>query len=152
MRTLSLLLLPVLVAACTPMATPSAAPPMAPPPAADMAPAGFPMVAYTTTIAAGDIPAGAPADAAAQLVGAWTIAFGNNGHALVTFNGRQVVDAPFTVNGNELVLTEDTGEYACNSTARYTWHATATELHLTKVEDACNGRALVLTKHALVRR
>ena len=151
MRTLSLLLLPALVAACTPMPDP----PATIPPSADRviaAPVGFPVATYTTTIVAGDIPAGAPADAAAQLVGAWTIAFGNNGHALVTFNGRQVVDAPFTVNGNELVLTQDTGEYACNSTARYTWHATATELHLTKVEDACNGRALVLTKHALVRR
>ena len=151
MRTLSLLLLPALVAACTPMADPPATIPAS----ADRVmatPAGFPVATYTTTIVAGDIPAGAPADAAAQLVGAWTIAFGNNGHALVTFNGRQVVDAPFTVNGNELVLTQDTGEYACNSTARYTWHATATELHLTKVEDACNGRALVLTKHALVRR
>jgi len=152
MHRLSLLLLPALVAACTPMSTPVASPPPPPPPMAMTVVQGFPMVTYTTTIAAGDVPAGAPADMAAQLVGAWTIAFGDNGHALVTFNGRQVVDAPFSVSGNVLTLTDDTGDYACHSTARYNWHATATELHLTKVEDACDGRELVLTKHALVRR
>ena len=151
MHRLSLLLLPALVAACTPMPDPPATIPAS----ADrvvVMPAGFPHGTYAVTIVAGDIPAAAPADMAAQLVGPWVLAFGDNGHALVSFNGRQVVDAPFTVNGNELILPTDTGEYACNSTARYTWHAMGNELHLTKVEDACDGRAVVLTAHPLVRR
>jgi hypothetical protein len=89
---------------------------------------------------------------ASQIVGAWVIDFGANGHAPVTLNGRQVVDATFTVNGNQLVMGTDTGEYACNATARYTWHAAGGELHLTKLEDPCDGRAIVLTAHPLVRR
>jgi len=146
-----LLLLPALAAACT--TAPAAAPAPAPPPMAPMAMAGgFPMVTYTVNIADGDIPAGAPADMRSALVGMWVIAFGNNGHAMVSVNGRQVVDAPYTVSGNTLTLTEDSGEYACHSTGTYTWHATATELHLTKVNDPCDGRDVVLTAHALVRQ
>jgi hypothetical protein len=152
MSRLSVLLLPALVAACTPMSTPAAAPPMAPP-AANMAPAGFPMGTYTTTVVAGDVPAGAQAGMSDAIVGPWAIAFGSNGHALVTFNGRQVVDAPFTINGNQLIFSgDDTGEYACHSQARYTWHAAGNELHLTRLEDTCDGRPVVLIAHALVRR
>jgi len=154
MPKLSLLALAALAAACTPMGPGPVVGPESPPmaPATAMA-AGFPEATYTTTIAAGDLPASAPADMSAQMVGAWEIAFGGNGHALVSFNGRQMVDAPYTVSGNQLTLTDgDTGEYACHSNARYTWHATATELHLMKVEDACDGRVVALTAHALVRR
>lgn len=150
-RLSTLLLLPLLAAACT-TATPAAAPPPAPM-GHDMAGmGGFPMVTYAVNIADADIPAGAPADMRSALVGPWVIAFGTNGHAMVTMNGRQVVDAPFTVSGNTLTLTEDSGEYACHSTGTYTWHATATELHLTRVNDACDGRVVVLTTHALVRQ
>jgi hypothetical protein len=152
MRSLTLLLLPALVAACQPMATTAASPPPPPAPITMTVTNGFPMGSYTTTIAASDIPAGAPEEVRSGVVGAWVLAFGSNGHAIVTYNGRQVVDAPFQVNGNQLVLTDDTGEYACHSTARYTWHAMGNELHLTKVEDSCDGRAIVLTMHALVRQ
>jgi hypothetical protein len=113
---------------------------------------GFPMGTYTTTIAEADIPANAPADMRSQIVGAWTLTFGSNGHAMVTYNGRQVVDAPFQVSGNELVLTDDSGDYACHSTAHYTWHAMGNELHLATAADACDGRMVVLTRHPLVRR
>ncbi|HKP74848.1 MAG TPA: hypothetical protein VJT67_04860 [Longimicrobiaceae bacterium] len=146
-----LLLLPLLAAGCT-TTTPAAAPAPAPPPPMATMGGGFPMVTYTVNIADADIPAGASADMRGALVGAWVIAFGNNGHAMVSVNGRSVVDAPYTVSGNTLTLTEDSGEYACHSTGTYTWHATATELHLTKVNDPCDGRAVVLTAHALVRR
>ena len=151
MPKLSLLLLPALVAACQPMATPAASPPAAAPMAMTVVD-GFPHGTYTVTMVAGDIPPGAPAEMATQLVGAWVLAFGDNGHALVTFNGQQVVDATYTMNGNELILGADTGGYACNSNARYTWHAAGGELHLTRVEDTCLGRALVLSTHPLVRR
>ncbi|MFL5385556.1 MAG: hypothetical protein ACJ8GN_23805 [Longimicrobiaceae bacterium] len=152
MTRLSLLLLPVFAAACTTAPGPGPAP-MSPPPAPPaMAMSGFPMGTYTTTIAAADVPASVGAEERAAVVGAWEIAFGANGHALVNFNGRQVVDAPFQVSGNTLTLTADTGEYACNSNARYTWHAAGGELHLTRVEDSCGGRMVVLTAHPLVLR
>lgn len=147
---LSLFLVPAFLAACTPAPAPAPAP-MSPPPSMSMS-GSFPTGTYTTTIAEGDIPASAPADMRSAIVGAWVIAFGDNGHALVNFNGRQVVDAPFQVSGNQVTLTADTGEYACNSTAHYTWHAMGGELHLTRVDDACDGRSVVLTAHPLVRR
>jgi len=149
MRKLSLLLVPVLAAACTTAPGPDPAPPG--PPAVTVS-RGFPMGTYTTTIAESDVPASAPAELRAGLVGTWTIAFGANGHAIVTYNGRQVVDAPFQVNGNQITLTDDTGEYACHSTARYTWHAMGNELHFTRVEDTCEGRVIALTARPLVRR
>jgi hypothetical protein len=153
MAKLSLLALAALAAACTPMGPgPVVGPESAPMAAATATAAGFPNATYTTTIAASDVPASIPADMRGQMVGAWEIAFGGNGHALVTFNGRQVVDAPYTVSGNQLLLTDDTGDYACHSNARYTWHATATELHLIRVEDSCDGRMVALTAHPLVRR
>jgi hypothetical protein len=113
---------------------------------------GFPSGSYTTTIADSDIPASAPADMRTSMAGAWVITFGDNGHAAVTYNGRQVVDATYSTNGNQLLLGEDTGEYACHANARYTWHAAGGELHLTRVEDACDGRVVALTAHPLVRR
>ena len=149
MPKLSLLALVALAAACTPMGPG----PVITPPAAPMAmAAGFPEGSYTVTLAASDVPAGAPDDMRTSLVGNWVIAFGHDGHAMVSVNGRQVVDAPYSVSGNELILTDDTGEYACHSNARYTWHSTSTELHLSRVEDACDGRAVALTAHPLVRR
>jgi len=154
MRTaLSLLLIPALAAACTTAPAPEPAPmsPPSAPPAMSMS-GGFPTGTYTTTIAEGDIPANAPAEMRSMMAGGWVIAFGADGHALVTFNGRQVVDAPYRIIGSELVLTDDTGEYACHSRARYTWHAAGNELHLTRVEDACDGRVVALTAHPLVRR
>ena len=153
MPKLSLLLLSALAAACTPMATTAPSPAPSAPMAAPMAMGGgFPTATYTTTLVAGDVPASAAAEERDAIVGAWTIAFGSNGHATVSVNGRQVVDAPFQVNGNQLVLTDDSGDYACHSNARYQWHATQTELHLIKGEDSCIGRSVVLTAHALVRQ
>ena len=152
MPKLSLLLLTALAAACT-TAGPAPAPAPAPPPSGPVAATdGFPRVAYTTTIVAADVPATASAEERAGIIGSWVINFRSDGHAIVTYNGRQVVDAPYQVNGTELLLTEDTGEYACHSNARYRWPATATELHLIKVEDSCDGRVVALTAHALVRQ
>jgi hypothetical protein len=113
---------------------------------------GFPTGTYTTTIVAGDIPSAASAEERAGLAGPWEVAFGGNGHALVTYNGQQVVDATYSLSGRDLTLGEDTGEYACHSPARYTWHAAGGELHLTPVADTCVGRQTVLSAHPLVRR
>ena len=79
MSRLPLLLFSTLLAACATVAP---------------APAGLAAGPYTTTIVAADIPAGAPADMAAGEVGIWQFTVAENGHALVSFNGQQVVDAP----------------------------------------------------------
>jgi hypothetical protein len=146
MPRLSLLLVPALALACAPPSTTASSPG----PSNDRM--SFPVATYATTIVDADVPATAPADMRSGLVGRWVIAFGDNGHALASFGGRQVVDAPFTVSGNEITFTADSGEYACGTSGRYTWHATATELHLTRIEDPCDGRAIALTAHALVKQ
>lgn len=150
MPKLSLLLVSALIAACTPApgAAPGAPAPMAP----ATAPAAFPTVTYTLTISPTDLPASAPEEMRAGMSGAWEVSFGTDGRFHASFNGREVVDGAYEVNGNELVFGEDTGDYACHARARYTWHATATELHLSRVEDSCTGRAAALTAHPLVRK
>ncbi|HEX8907264.1 MAG TPA: hypothetical protein VF771_20600 [Longimicrobiaceae bacterium] len=148
MKTLTLLLLPALAACATatPEATPAAAPPAAP--AAAAAPAGIGAGTYTSTIAAADIPAGAPADMATGMVGEWQLVTNGSGQAMVSYNGRQVVTAPYQVNGNEITFAaNDTGEYACNAAGRYSWRISGGQLYFTKIEDTCQGRAIALTAH-----
>ncbi|HEX8242548.1 MAG TPA: hypothetical protein VF541_03610 [Longimicrobium sp.] len=132
MSRLPLLVLPLLAACAT----------MAP------APTGLATGTYTTTIVAADIPAGAPADMAAGEVGIWRFTVMGNGHALVSFNGQQVVDATYQVNGSEITFgADDTGEYACHTPARYTWRISGGQLYFTRVEDGCEGRVIALTAH-----
>jgi len=147
-----LLLLPVLAACATAAPDPDGMPSGTPATMAATPAAGIPSGTYTTTIADADVPASAPADMRSQIVGAWEIVMDGSGHAMVRFGGRQVVDAPYTVSGNEITFTEDTGEFACRSSARYTWQASGGQLRFTKVEDSCDGRAMVLTAHPLTRR
>lgn len=115
------------------------------------APAGL-AGTYTTTIAEGDIPASAPADMRTGMAGAWEMTLDGSGHAVVRYNGRQVVDAPYTMNGSELTFTDDTGEYACHSPARYTWNVSGGQLRFTRIEDSCEGRVLALTAHPWAAR
>lgn len=144
MSKLNLLLLASL-AACSTM------PPAATAPATSMtAPASSmaaPTGTYVATVVASDIPASAPADLQSGMVGAWQLVFDAPGHALVRYNGEQVVDAPFTVQGNHITFGDDSGSYACHDTAHYTWQMTAAGLVFTKLDDACEGRMLVLTRH-----
>jgi len=99
-------------------------------------------------MAPSDVPAGAPDEMKTGLVGNWDITVHGPTHAVVNVNGRQVVGAPFTLNGNEIDFSaDDTGEYACHDAGRYTWSMDGGMLHFTKIEDACAGRAAVLTAH-----
>jgi hypothetical protein len=56
------------------------------------------------------------------------------------------------VSGNRITFpVGETGEYACNDPATYTWQRSGTQLTFTSVgEDPCAGRAVVLTSHPLV--
>ncbi|HEX8693556.1 MAG TPA: hypothetical protein VF746_14130 [Longimicrobium sp.] len=142
MTKLPLLLLPVLVACATTVSVP----------AGSVAPAGIAAGTYTTTIAASDLPASAPAEMRSALVGTWEMIVDGSGRALVSFNGRQVVDTPYQVNGSEISFGTDTGEYACNSPARYTWRMAGGQLFFTRIEDSCQGRVVALTTHPWTRR
>jgi hypothetical protein len=150
MARLSLVLLAAL-AACTPASTSTMPPP--PQPAAAMPmPAGIGNGTYSTTIVAADLPAGASADMQSGLVGMWELVVDRPGHAVARYNGQQVVETQFEVQGNQVTFSNDTGQYACNTPGSYTWETTAAGLRFTKVNDPCDGRAVALTVHPWARR
>ncbi|MET0399973.1 MAG: hypothetical protein ABW277_24500 [Longimicrobiaceae bacterium] len=154
MSRLALVLL-LLSACATVVPDPPAAPPAPDATAAPMASAAAAGIIgeYTVTIAAADIPAEMPDSIRQQMIGTWNIGLHEGNHVLVTYNGREVVSGPYMVSGNQLTLpANDTGPYACRTAATYTWQTSGDQLALTRVQDACDGRAVVLTRHPLMRR
>ncbi|HSU12899.1 hypothetical protein [Longimicrobium sp.] len=152
MRRLALPLAALLAAACAPaaMSTPPAA---APPAMATAAPAMGGIIGnYTVTLADSDVPSAMPADAHAGLVGAWTVAIHPGNHFVATFKGNQVVEGHYEVNGNQITFpVGESGEYACTDPATYTWRRSGNQLTFAQVgQDACAGRAVVLTSHPLI--
>lgn len=132
-----------------------AAPPAPMAPAAPDAPAAPAAITgdYSVTLAAADIPAAMPDSMRQQMIGSWIIALHDGGHFVVTHNGREVVQGPYVVSGNQVTLTAgDSGPYACRTTGSYTWQMSNDRLTLTRVRDQCDGRAMVLTTRPLTRR
>jgi hypothetical protein len=148
MPKLSVLLLAAL-AACSTMPPGTASPP----PAVAPAPAGFGPGVYSVTLADSDLPSSAAATGMSlRVVGTWEMTVDGTGHAVVRFNGQQVVDMPLEVQGNQVTFAGGTGEYACQGSGRYTWEATAAGLRFTRVEDSCAGRVVALTSRAWTKR
>lgn len=148
MRRLAVPLALVLAAACAPAGpTPAAAPPMA-----SAAPAETGIVGnYTVTVADADIPSSVTGDARTGITGAWAIAIHPGNHFVATYNGNQVAEGPYQVNGNQIVFPAgETGEYACTAPATYSWRVGNGQLTFTPVgDDPCGGRRIVLTAHPL---
>jgi hypothetical protein len=142
-------------APAAPEAPAATAAPMAPAaPMASAAPAGI-TGEYTVTIAAADIPAEMPDSMRQQMIGTWNIGLHEGNHVLVTYNGREVVSGPYMVSGSQVTFpANDTGPYACRTAATYNWRMSGSgdQLMLTRVQDACDGRSVVLTRHPLTRR
>jgi hypothetical protein len=149
----------VLLAACAtvppdpaPAPAAAAAPmtPAAPMPAAS--PAGI-TGEYTVTIAPADMPGEMPDNVKQMMVGAWNIGLHEGNHVLVTQNGREVLSGPYMVSGSQVTFpANDTGSYACRTTATYTWQMSGDQLTLTRVRDTCDGRSRVFTMRPLTRR
>lgn len=87
-------------------------------------------------------------------VGAWGLAFHGGDHFVVTHNGKQVVEGPYRVSGNQIMFaTGESGPYACNTPATYTWQISNGQLTFTPVgQDACVGRVLAITSRPFTRR
>lgn len=155
MRRLSLLVLPVVIS-CAPaaqtntdMATPT--------PAAQTttaAPAAGILGDYTTTLSETDFPGTAPQQTRSGSVGTWGLAFHQGNHFVVTHNGKQVVEGPYRVSGNQIMFaTGESGPYACNTPASYTWQISNGRLTFTPVgQDACVGRVLAITSRPFTRQ
>jgi hypothetical protein len=127
MRIRSMLSLAVLLAACTPAAAPAPAP---------MARAGI-VGDYTTTLPSGT----------------WALAFHEGNHFVVSHNGSQVAQGPYRVNGDRIVFpVGETGPYACDTAAEYTWRVTGNELSFAPVgTDACDGRTMAIASRPFTR-
>jgi hypothetical protein len=145
--------LPVLLlatlAACSTMGSSTASPPAAVAPA----PVAFGPGVYSMTLTEADLPySAAAAGRGAGMVGTWEITVDGTSHAMVRFNGQQVVEMPFTAQGNAITFAEGTGPYACSGPGRYTWEPTPAGLRFTTVDDSCVGRVAALTARAWTRR
>jgi hypothetical protein len=87
--------------------------------------------------------------------GTWLVEFHGGNHFVVSYNGQQVSQGNYQLSGNRLSFggTGETGPYACNTPATYTWVAGNNgQLTFTRVgEDECSGRPIVLTTRPLTR-
>lgn len=144
---------PAPAAAAAPAAPAAPMAPAAPDaPAAPAAPAAI-TGDYTVTLALADVPTAMPDSMRQQLVGTWVVALHDGGHFVVTQNGREVVDGPYSVSGNQFTLgAGDRGPYACRMAGTYTWQMNNGQLALTRVQDTCDGRVVVLSTRPLTRR
>ncbi|HEU4556201.1 MAG TPA: hypothetical protein VFS20_00080 [Longimicrobium sp.] len=122
-----------------------------PPPAA--APAAFGPGVYSVTLADSDLPYSAvAAGMSLRVVGTWEMTVDRPGHAVVRFNGQEVAEMPFEVQGNQITFAGGTGQYACPNSGRYTWEITAAGLRFTRGEDTCHGRTIALTSRPWTKR
>ena len=155
MRRLSLLVLPVVIS-CAPAAQSNAGTVIAAPAAqtGTVAPAAGILGDYTVTLAETDFPATASEQERSSTVGTWGLAFHGGNHFVVTHNERQVVEGPYRVNGDQIMFaTGESGPYACNIPATYTWQMSNGQLSLTPVgQDTCTGRVLAITSRPFTRR
>ena len=116
-------------------------------------PRGGIMGNYSATLAAGDFPATAPAEMRSQLAGPWMLAFHEGNHFVVSQNGSEVVQGHYEVNGDQISFgMGETGPYACNTPATYTWRVSGNQLTFALVgTDACDGRMMVLAARPFTR-
>jgi hypothetical protein len=142
-----------LLAACAPAAQTRPDGPAPAEPTTMAAPAGGIMGSYTVTLAASDLPAGMPPQAQSRAVGTWGLAFHEGNHFVVTHEGRQVIEGPYRAVGDRLMFaTGESGPYACNTPATYTWRTNNRQTTFTPVgADPCPGRALALTTRPYTR-
>jgi hypothetical protein len=153
MRRLSVLSA-LLLAACAPAAQSTTDGAMPTSGAAMAAPQAGILGNYSTTIAAADMPSAAPQDVREQLAGTWGLAFHGGNHFVVTHQGGEVVQGNYQVEGNRIMFAMgETGQYACNTPATYTWGMNASgQLTFALVgTDECDGRIMVLTARPFAR-
>lgn len=108
---------------------------------------------YTATLSASDFPASAPAEMRSQASGVWRLAFHPGNHFVVSHNGSEVVQGHYRLDGNRIMFsTGETGPYACNTPATYTWNVSNGQLTLSLVgSDECQGRIMAITSRPFTR-
>ena len=91
------------------------------------------------------------------LNGTWLVSIAPNGaYAIVKEPSTKTVliGGTSTVSGTKITFHDKTGPLACagaSAVGKYSWSLSGKTLKLTKVADACGGRALVLTSSTLAK-
>ncbi len=114
----------------------------------------IPAGTYTTTLTKADVRGRVKSTPVDSMVGAWTVAFDDNGHFTVQRNGVQVVDGVAQPRAGHRVYfdAKDTGSGACHSPATYRYAVRGDRLTFHTVSEGCDGRLAVLTAHPLARK
>ena len=106
--------------------------------------------AYTSSIAATEIPAGIPTEARPIFVGEWTMNLGDDHRYRIAKDGKVLVEGHFDSSAKEIRFTDESGDLACAAemkTGSYHWVFEDKKLTFTSIGDDCDGRRLVLTVH-----
>jgi hypothetical protein len=104
---------------------------------------------YTTTLTTADLKA-PPNMPVEKMTGTWTVTFTADGHYTVKQNDAGHVSGTYVRKGDEVTLTDSSGEFACTEgddpSGVYRVTMTGGAVTFTMVKDAaCPGRAAVLT-------
>jgi hypothetical protein len=77
-----------------------------------------------------------------------SVTFDGKGHYLLSQSGTLKVSGTYTVQGDEIDVTDTSGPWTCpkgQRTGSYHWESTLTGLEFTKMTDECEGRATPMT-------
>ena len=136
-------LLPLLIPALVGVVTLAVLPMLAHGQGAALAPAS-----YTTTLTPRDVPSG--------LIGGWGLTLDTDGRFTTKHNGELVVEGYYTLQADHITFTDERGPRAClgptGGSGTYGWALVAGQLTLVVIEDACPGRAAVLSSQPWARQ
>jgi hypothetical protein len=88
------------------------------------------------------------------VLGDWELQLTAKGLYMVIKDREVVVEGHHTISGDQVVLTDEKGKFACTippdePTGTYQWKSEDGRITFSTVEDNCPGRNLVLTAHSL---
>lgn len=86
--------------------------------------------------------------------GEFAITFNEDGSHTVSVNDNVAVKGSYTVTGDEIVLTDKEGQFACDGSlsGKYKWKLNENNLMFEKIEDGCDGRAAALSGQTWVKK
>ena len=84
--------------------------------------------------------------------GPLTATFNKDGTHVVSENGRVVLSGTYTIQTDQIVLTDKAGESTCTDTGTYQWRFDGTSLTFRAVLDNCSPRVDSLTRQKWIRK
>ena len=84
--------------------------------------------------------------------GSLTLTFNANGTHTLADRGNIVVNGTYVVQGDQITLTDKSGDFACDEVGKYQWTYDGKALRFKALLDDCGGRADGLTQQPWVRK